>query len=160
VNRVAAKSAAALSQVFNTVFFCPEDLSLIRDGAAPAAALYGRRPVPASAPATPRPSPNTAGRTSTRPASCGTARKKPDLLRTLPEFNEQLIRCGAVLVHYRAPVCPAAAGICRRRPRQVLRRQGTADADLPHRFHRDRSPGGGGRSAGTAPGPYGGPCRR
>ena len=34
VNGVAAKSAAALSDVLHTVFFAPEDLFLIRDGAA------------------------------------------------------------------------------------------------------------------------------
>ena len=34
VNGVTAKSAAALSDVFQTVFFCPDDLYLIREGAA------------------------------------------------------------------------------------------------------------------------------
>ena len=34
VNQVPAKNSAALSQVYQTVFFCPEDLQLIRDGAA------------------------------------------------------------------------------------------------------------------------------
>ena len=34
VNGVAAKNAAELSDVLHTVFFCPEDLFLIREGAA------------------------------------------------------------------------------------------------------------------------------
>lgn len=34
VNQVTARSGAELSQVYNTVFFCPDDLSLIRQGAA------------------------------------------------------------------------------------------------------------------------------
>ena len=33
VNQVTAKNNAALSEVYNTVFFCPEDLFLIREGA-------------------------------------------------------------------------------------------------------------------------------
>ena len=34
VNQVPAKNSAALRQVYHTVFFCPEDLNLIREGAA------------------------------------------------------------------------------------------------------------------------------
>ena len=34
VNKVPAKSASELSAVLNTVFFCPEDLQLIREGPA------------------------------------------------------------------------------------------------------------------------------
>ena len=34
VNQVPAKNSAALSQVYHTVFFCPDDLYLIREGAA------------------------------------------------------------------------------------------------------------------------------
>ena len=34
VNQVPAKNSAELSQVYNTVFFCPDDLYLIREGAA------------------------------------------------------------------------------------------------------------------------------
>ena len=34
INQVPAKNSAALSEVYNTVFFCPEDLFLIREGAA------------------------------------------------------------------------------------------------------------------------------
>jgi DNA replication and repair protein RecF len=101
VNRVAAKSAAALSQVFNTVFFCPEDLSLIRDGAAQRrrfmdGALCQLRPRYAAAL-------SEYGRAyEHKTRILRDSEEKPDLLRTLPEFNEQLIRCGAVLVHYRA----------------------------------------------------------
>lgn len=101
VNRVAAKNAAALGQVFRTVFFCPEDLSLIRDGAAARrkfmdTALCQLRPRYAAAL-------SEYGRAYEHKTrilrDCG---EKPDLLETLPEFNERLLRCGAVLIHYRA----------------------------------------------------------
>ena len=34
INKAPARTAAELSQILNTVFFCPEDLQLIRDGPA------------------------------------------------------------------------------------------------------------------------------
>ena len=48
------------------------------------------------------------------------AEERPDLLAALPEFNEQLVRFGAVLVHYRAQF--AAGRVRRRPPPGVLRR--------------------------------------
>lgn len=101
VNRVPAKSAAALSEVYNTVFFCPEDLFLIRDGAAQRRkfmdnALCQLRPRYAAALA----DYHRAYDHKTRILRDGEAR--PDLLATLPEFNDRLVRCGAVLIHYRA----------------------------------------------------------
>ena len=49
VNQVPAKNSAALSQVYHTVFFCPEDLYLIREGGRRPSALSGQRPLPAAA---------------------------------------------------------------------------------------------------------------
>lgn len=101
VNQVPAKSAAALGEVCNTVFFCPDDLYLIRDGAAARrkfmdAALCQLRPRYAVALA-------DYGRAyEHKTRILRDSGERPDLLELLPDFNEQLIQNGAVLVHYRA----------------------------------------------------------
>ncbi len=100
VNQVPAKNSAALSSVYNTVFFCPEDLFLIREGAAARrkfmdAALCQLRPRYAAALA----SYSRAYDQKTR--ILRDAEERPDLLAALPDFNEQLVRFGAVLIHYR-----------------------------------------------------------
>ena len=100
VNQVPAKNSAALSQVYQTVFFRPEDLFLIREGAAARrrfmdTALCQLRPRYAAALA-------EYGRAyEHKTRILRDAEERPDLLAALPEFNEQLVRCGAVLVHYR-----------------------------------------------------------
>ena len=101
INKVTAKSAAALSEVYNTVFFCPEDLYLIREGAAERrkfmdTALCQLRPRYAAALA----AYNKAYEHKTR--ILRDSDERPDLLEFLPEFNEQMVRYGAVLVRYRA----------------------------------------------------------
>ena len=79
VNQVPAKNSAALSQVYHTVFFCPDDLYLIREGAlAEYHRLYDHK---------------------TR--ILRDSEERPDLLELLPDFNERMVRFGAVLVHYR-----------------------------------------------------------
>ena len=100
VNQVPAKNSAALSEVYNTVFFCPEDLFLIREGAAARrkfmdTALCQLRPRYAAA----FTEYNRAYEHKTR--ILRDSEERPDLLAILPEFNEQLVRYGAVLVHYR-----------------------------------------------------------
>ena len=100
VNQVSAKSGAALSDVYQTVFFCPEDLFLIREGAAARRrfcdnALCQLRPRYAAALA----EYHRAYDHKTR--ILRDAEEHPGLLDALPEFNEQLIRFGAVLIHYR-----------------------------------------------------------
>lgn len=100
VNQVPAKSSAALSEVYNTVFFCPEDLFLIREGAAARrkfmdTALCQLRPRYAAALA----EYNRTYEHKTR--ILRDAEERPDLLATLPDFNERLVRFGAVLIHYR-----------------------------------------------------------
>lgn len=100
VNQVPAKNSAALTQVYNTVFFCPEDLYLIRDGAAARRrfmdiALCQLRPRYAAALA-------EYHRTyEHKTRILRDAEERPDLLATLPDFNERLIRFGAILIHYR-----------------------------------------------------------
>ena len=100
VNQVPAKNSAALSEVYNTVFFCPEDLFLIREGAAARrkfmdTALCQLRPRYAAALA----EYNRTYEHKTR--ILRDAEERPDLLATLPDFNERLVRFGAVLIHYR-----------------------------------------------------------
>lgn len=100
VNQVPAKNSAALSEVYNTVFFCPDDLYLIREGAAARrrfmdTALCQLRPRYAAALA----EYNRTYDHKTR--ILRDAEERPDLLVTLPDFNERLVRFGAVLIHYR-----------------------------------------------------------
>ena len=100
VNQVPAKNSTALSEVYNTVFFCPEDLFLIREGAAARrkfmdTALCQLRPRYAAALA----EYNRTYEHKTR--ILRDAEERPDLLAALPDFNERLVRFGAVLIHYR-----------------------------------------------------------
>ena len=101
VNQVPAKSAAALSEVYQTVFFCPEDLDLIREGAA------ARRRFLDAALCQLRPRYAAALKEYERVYEHKTrilrdSEDRPDLLETLPEFNRQMVHYGAVLIHYRA----------------------------------------------------------
>ncbi|MDO4315069.1 MAG: DNA replication/repair protein RecF [Oscillospiraceae bacterium] len=100
VNQVTAKNSAALSEVYNTVFFCPDDLYLIREGAA------ARRKFMDTALCQLRPRYAAALSEYNRTHDHKTrilrdADERPDLLATLPDFNERLVRFGAVLIHYR-----------------------------------------------------------
>ena len=100
VNQIPVKNSAELSQVYNTVFFCPEDLYLIREGAAARrkfldTALCQLRPRYAEA----LTRYNRAHEHKTR--ILRDSEERPDLLEMLPEFNEQMVRLGAVLIHYR-----------------------------------------------------------
>ena len=100
VNKVPAKNNGELSQVYHTVFFCPEDLFLIREGAAARrkfmdTALCQLRPRYAAALA----EYNRTYEHKTR--ILRDSEERPDLLSALPDFNEQLVRFGAVLIHYR-----------------------------------------------------------
>ena len=100
VNKVPAKNNAELSQVYHTVFFCPEDLFLIREGAAARrkfmdTALCQLRPRYAAALA----EYNRTYEHKTR--ILRDSEERPDLLAALPDFNEQMVRYGAVLIHYR-----------------------------------------------------------
>ena len=97
VNKVPAK---------NTVYFRPEDLFLIREGAAARrkfldAALCQLRPRYAAA--------LTAyGRLyDHKTRILRDSEERPDLLAALPDFNEQMVRFGAVLIHYRAQFAQA-----------------------------------------------------
>ena len=108
VNGVAAKTAAALSDVLHTVFFAPEDLFLIRDGAA------ARRKFMDLSLCQLRPRYGEALAEYHRLYEHKTRILRdsgdyPQLLATLPDFNRRLCQVGAVLIHYRARYCRALA---------------------------------------------------
>ncbi len=100
VNQVPVKTAAALGDIYHTVLFQPEDLHLIREGAAARRrfmdmALCRLRPRYASA---------LAGYERAREQKARILRdykERPDLLEALPEFNEQMIYLGALVIQYR-----------------------------------------------------------
>lgn len=101
VNGVAAKNGGDLSQVLHTVFFSPEDLFLIREGAAARRrfmdqSLCQLRPRYAEALA-------EYGRLyEHKTRILRDSDEYPQLLDTLPDFNRRLCQVGAVLISYRA----------------------------------------------------------
>lgn len=101
INKVPAKAASELSGVLNTVFFCPEDLQLIREG--PAArrrfmdtSLSQLRPGYAAALA------EYQRLHEHKTRILRDCNERPDLIATLPDFNLRMAETGAVLIHYRA----------------------------------------------------------
>ena len=109
VNHVPAKTASVLSSVYHTVFFCPEDLFLIREGAAVRrkfldTALCQLRPRYSAA----LTAYNRAYEHKTR--ILRDTEECPDLLQMLPEFNERMIQAGAILIRYRARFIERLAG--------------------------------------------------
>ena len=110
VNKVPCKTSSELSQVFQTVFFCPEDLLLIRDGAA------ARRRFLDNALCQLRPRYSAALAAYRRAYAHKTrilrdCEEQPGLLDMLPEFNERLIQSGALVIHYRAQFTEKLAAI-------------------------------------------------
>lgn len=101
INEVACKQAGELSQVFQTVYFCPEDLQLIRAGASERRrfldqALCQLRPRYASALA------EYSRLHDHKTRILRDSDDKPQLLELLPEFNSQLVHFGSIVIHYRA----------------------------------------------------------
>ena len=100
-NGVRLKTAGELSGVLNTVFFCPEDLNLIRDGAAARRRFLDEcicqlRPRYAAALSEYR----KLYEQKTR--ILRDWEEKPSLLDTLDDFNLRMAQTGALLIHYRA----------------------------------------------------------
>ena len=98
VNKVPAKTASALSAVLGTIFFSPEDLQLIRAGAAERrrfldASLSQLRPRYAAA---------LSEYQRLHEHKTRILRDCADRLATLPDFNRRMAETGAVLIHYRA----------------------------------------------------------
>ena len=101
VNGVPAKSAAALGQVLNTVFFAPEDLQIIRAGASERRkfmdiSLCQLRPRYAEALS------EYSRLHEHKTRILRDCDQRPDLIATLPDFNLRMAETGAVLIHYRA----------------------------------------------------------
>ncbi len=108
VNGVTAKTASALSDVLHTVFFSPEDLYLIREGAAARrrfmdGCLCQLRPRYAEALA------EFHKLYEHKTRILRDSEEYPGLLATLPDFNERLCAVGAVLIYYRARFCRSLA---------------------------------------------------
>lgn len=101
VNHVKLKKASELSGILNTVLFCPEDLSLVKDGASVRrrfldSGISQLRPKYADALA------RYQKLLDHKTRILRDAAEKPSLLSVLPEFDEGLARTGAMLIHYRA----------------------------------------------------------
>lgn len=108
INQVPAKRASELTGVLGTVFFCPEDLMLIREGASARRrfmdqSLCQLRPRYAAALA----EYNRVYEHKTR--ILRDSEDYPALRDTLPEFNTRMAISGAVLIHYRARFCARLA---------------------------------------------------
>ena len=100
-NGVRLKSAGELSGVLNTVLFCPEDLYLIREGAATRrrfldGCICQLRPKYAEALAEYR------RLYEHKVRILRDWEEHPSLLDTLDEFNLRMAQTGALLIHYRA----------------------------------------------------------
>ncbi len=114
VNDVPVRAASDLSAVLNTVFFCPEDLQLIKEGASARrrfmdASLCQLRPRYAAALA------EYQRLHEHKTRILRDCVDRPDLIATLPDFNLRMAETGAILIHYRSrfvkmlSTCAAAA---------------------------------------------------
>ena len=100
-NGVKLKTAAELSGILNTVLFCPEDLYLIREGAAARRrflddCICQLRPRYAAALA------EYKRLYEHKLRILKDSEEKPALLDTLDDFSLRMAQCGAIIIHYRA----------------------------------------------------------
>ncbi|MCI8474219.1 MAG: DNA replication/repair protein RecF [Oscillospiraceae bacterium] len=100
-NGVKLKTAGELGEVLNTILFCPEDLSLIREGAAERRrflddAICQLRPKYAAALA------EYKRLYEQKTRILRDWEEKPSLLDTLDDFTLRMAQVGAVVIHYRA----------------------------------------------------------
>ena len=101
VNHVKCKTAAELGGIVQTVLFCPEDLALIKAGAAERRsfldhAICQLRPRYAEALA------QYSKLLEHKTRILRDWEKHPSLLDVLEDFNEAMARAGALVIHYRA----------------------------------------------------------
>ena len=101
VNHVKLKTAGELSGILQTVLFCPEDLALIKSGAAERRsfldhAICQLRPRYAEALA------QYHKLLDHKTRILRDWEKNPGLLNVLEDFNEAMARAGALVIHYRA----------------------------------------------------------
>lgn len=100
-NGVKLKTAGELSGILNTVLFCPEDLYLIREGAAARRRFLNS----CICQLRPRYAQTLAEYKRLYEHKVRILRdqdERPDLLDTLNEFNLRMAQTGAVIIHYRA----------------------------------------------------------
>lgn len=116
MNHVKLKTAAELTGIVQTVLFCPEDLALIKSGAAERRAFLDH----AICQLRPRYGEALAQYHKLLDHKTRILRdweKNPSLLEVLEDFNEAMARAGALLIHYRAhfvgKLAPRAAQIQR-----------------------------------------------
>lgn len=135
VNHVKLKTAAELTGIVQTVLFCPEDLALIKSGAAERRAFLDH----AICQLRPRYGEALAQYHKLLDHKTRILRdweKNPSLLEVLEDFNEAMARAGALLIHYRAhfvgKLAPRAAQI----QRGLFRGPGGADPLLSDRGYR------------------------
>ena len=101
VNHVKCKTAAELGGIVQTVLFCPEDLALIKAGAAERRAFLDH----AICQLRPRYAEALAQYSKLLDHKTRILRdweKHPSLLDVLQDFNEAMARAGALVIHYRA----------------------------------------------------------
>ncbi len=146
-NGVKLKNGGELSGIFQSVLFCPEDLYLIREGAAARRGFLDDcicqlRPRYALALA------EYKRLHEHKIRILRDSEEKPSLLDTLDEFSMSMAKAGALLIHYRAHfikrLCQAAPAI----HGDFLRRPGTAHAEIRNGVYGD-GPGSG--AAGDLP---------
>ena len=104
INKVPVKKTSELSGVLSSVYFCPDDLMLIREGAAARRRFLDealRQLLPRYEDALMEYQRLHEHKTRILRDS----EEKPSLLQLLPEFNEGMARAGALLIHYRARYC-------------------------------------------------------
>ena len=101
VNHVKLKTAGELSEILQTVLFCPEDLALIKAGAAERRTFLDR----AICQLRPRYAEALSQYQKLLDHKTRILRdweKNPSLLEVLEDFNEAMARAGALVIHYRA----------------------------------------------------------
>ena len=101
VNHVKLKTAGKLSEILQTVLFCPEDLALIKAGAAERRTFLDR----AICQLRPRYAEALSQYQKLLDHKTRILRdweKNPSLLEVLEDFNEAMARAGALVIHYRA----------------------------------------------------------
>ena len=128
-NGVRLRSAGELGEVLNTILFCPEDLSLIRDGASE------RRRFLDDAICQLRPKYAVALGEYKKLYEQKTRilrdwEEKPSLLDTLDDFNLRMAQVGAVLIHYRAHFVKRLAALAPPHPVRFFRGPGAAGPSL------------------------------
>ena len=137
VNHVKLKTAGELSEILQTVLFCPEDLALIKAGAAERRTFLDR----AICQLRPRYAEALSQYQKLLDHKTRILRdweKNPSLLEVLEDFNEAMARAGALVIHYWAHFHPQTGGEGPDHSAGILRRRGGTGPVLPDGADGDR----------------------